>query len=186
MVLRTQLFDRWLEAERRGADEDASRALSRLMRALPHLVPSPRLVENVLLEIGRGAAGLGAAGLGAPLARPLGRLFSWGGRAALVASLVLVSSVILWLPVLMIAWSPEVGDLLAAASGLVSLSMGWFEVALSTWSFLAGVGETTAVVLATPQAMLSLAVMMSVGLAALRWLCILTLQERSSIYADSI
>ncbi len=67
MVLRTQLFDHWLEAERRGAAEDASRALSGLMHALPYLVPSPRLIENVLLEIGRGAADLGA-----PLVRPLG------------------------------------------------------------------------------------------------------------------
>ena len=173
MVPLMQQFQDWLQAEKHGSEQQASHALTLVMGGLPQLVPSAQLVENVLLEIG----------LGLDLARPASRLLSWSGRAALAASLLLVASAVLWLPALLLALSPEVGDLISLAGGLVSLVKGWFGVALSMWTFLAGVGETVAIVLATPQAILGLVLMISVGLAALRWLHSLTLHERS-IYAD--
>jgi hypothetical protein len=174
MVFARRQIRSWLEAERSGRDDEASRALSGLLRALPELSPSPGLLDNVMLAVD------------ASVVRPLSRLFSWAGRAVVAASVVLVAAAIVSLPLLRVTWSPEVGDVLAVASGLARLSKGWLDAALSMWGFLAAVVDTVTVVLATPQAMLALALMMSVGLAAFRWLYNLTLHERGTIYADQL
>ncbi len=168
-------LQRWLDAERRHSegvipDGEAERTLTALFRALPYHSPTAALGRRVMLELG--------------FAEPTTPL-AWAGRAMLLASLLVLATGLLALPTLTLGVLSSVGHLLSLALGAVKAAAWWMATSVSIWQTLTELGHLISLVLATPEAMLGLALTISTGVVAFWLLYNLTAYDRSSRYADS-
>lgn len=171
----TRIIARWLTA---GAPEASTPELeaswSDLLAELPDETPSPAFVNGVMLRV---AAERGAAA--ARAVRDLAPRWRW----ALAACLALVGLSALALPVVLIALPLPIGGLIATLAGAVKAGAVWLAQGASVWRFLADVGQTTSVVLATPEATAFLATFALLSAAALRLLFELTRDDRRTFDA---
>jgi hypothetical protein len=158
-------IERWLES---GASETASldleSAWSRLLSELPDEPPGAGFADRVMLRV---------AALGSP-SRDLSPRLRW----ALVACLALIGVCALAVPALLLAFPPPVGSVIDTLAIAVKAGAAWTAQALAVWSFLAGVAQTLAVVVATPQAAAFLVSIALLSAAALRLLFELTRKDR--------
>ena len=170
-------LQRWLDAERRHSEgvlpaSETERTLTALFRALPYHSPTAALGKLVMLELG--------------FTKPRTTPVAFAGRAMLLASLLALATGLLALPTLTLAVLSPVGHLLGLALGAVKVAAWWMTASVSIWQMLTELGDLISLVLATPEAMLGLALTISTGVVAFWLLYNLTAHDRSSRYADSI
>ena len=168
-------LQRWLDAERRHSegvlpDGESERTLTALFRALPYHTPTAALGKRVMLELG--------------FIKPRMTAVAWAVRAMLLASLLVLATG-LALPTLTLRVLSPVGHLLGLALGAVKVAAWWMAASVSIWQMLTELRYLFSLVLATPEAMLGLALTVSTGVVAFWLLYNLTVHDRSSRYADS-
>lgn len=158
-------IERWFLA---GAPDSTSPELeaawSSLLQELPDDSPSAAFTDRVLLRV---------AGL-----RGTARDLSPRARLALVACVALMGVSCLVMPALLLAFPLPVSDAIDVIATLIKAGAVWAASGLAVWRFLAGVAQTTSVVLATPQAAAFLVGIALLSAAALRLLFELTRQDR--------
>ena len=167
----------WLESEDAGEEHRAEEALTALLSLLPYRLPSAAFASRVLREL-RALGKLEGAG----------RRLPWplygAAMASLVACLAFTALALVRLPAVIVALSPSIGTLALSLAAGARLVVTWSVAAFSTWDLLAAVGRTTSHILSTPEALLSAALTLSVGLISLLGLYTLTMQDRSTLDAD--
>ena len=148
------LLKQWLDVQRRHSEGELSegeseRALSALFRALPYHAPTVAITQRVMLELG--------------FAKPKTTAAMWTARALLLVSVLGLSFGLLALPTLALRVVPAVGHLLGLALSAIKVSAWWISASVSVWQMLTDIGHLISVVLATPEAMLGLALTISTG-----------------------
>lgn len=162
----------WLGAgapESIGSDLEA--AWSQLLAALPDEAPSFAFAEGVMRRVAesrRGRRDLPAR---------------W--RLALAAALTLCGISALCLPAVLLAIPLPIGGVIAGVAGVVKAGAAWAAQGVWVWRLLVEIAETTALVLATPEATAFLAGFAVLSAAALRLLYDLTLYDWRSAGAAS-
>ena len=166
-----ETIERWLAS---GAPETTSPELeaawSTLFRDLPDESPSAAFTERVMLRV----AGLRTA-------RDLSPRLRW----AMVACAALIGVSWLLLSALLLVNPVPVGEAIDLLAAAVKAGAVWAAWSGAVWRFLAIVGQTTSVVLATPQAAALLAGFALLAAAALRLLFELTRQDRRIVDATA-
>jgi hypothetical protein len=175
-------LERWLRA---GAPDTTALELEsawrELLAELPDEAPSAAFTSRVMLRV---AEVRDAARALAPRVRAA-RDLSPRLRLVLAACLGLVGVSVLALPVVLVALPLPVGGLIAALASAVKAGAVWAAQGFSVWEFLADLGQTIAVVLATPEATAFLVSFALLSAAAFRWLFELTRTDRRSADATS-
>lgn len=170
------VLKQWLEAQRRHSEGELSereseRVLTALFRALPYHAPTVALSRRVMLELG--------------FAKPRPTAAAWSARALLLVSLLVLAAGLFSLPTLVLRVASPVGHLLGFGLSAIKLSAWWLAASVSIWRTLADIGHLISIVVATPEAMLGLALTISTGVVAFCLLYNLAAHDRSSRYADS-
>lgn len=169
---RRQALRSWLEAERRGDDLVAERALAGLWRRLGRPAPRPGFARRTLRR-----AGL-APGRGWALPGP-----RWLPRAALAAAFVLTAVPLAVAPVSAIAVA-RIGDrLLVSAIGLVVAVSERLAHGLTAWSVAERISGSLVDGLAQPPALIALGLALLTSFLAFGWLTRLLALERSNKHA---
>ncbi len=169
-------LQRWLDAERRHSegvlpDGESERWLTALFRALPYHSPTAALGKRVMLELG--------------FTKPGTTPVAWAGRAMALVGLLVLATGFLALPTLTLRVLSSVGHLLGLALGALEVTGWWMVATVSIWQTLTELGYLISLVLATPEAMLGLALTTFTAVVAFWLLYNLTAHDRSSRYADS-
>jgi hypothetical protein len=165
-------IERWLEG---GAPDTTSPELeaawSSLFQDLPDESPSAAFADRVMVRV----AGLRKS-------RDLSPRLRW----ALVAGVALLGVSWLVLSALLLAYPVPVGETIDLLTGAVKAGAVWASWSSAVWRVLAAVGQTTSVVLATPQAAGFLACIALLSAAALRLLFELLRQDRRMVDATTL
>ncbi len=170
---RKQALFRWLEAERRGDDAAAERALVSLWRRLGRPAPSPGFVRRTLAR-----AGLDPRAARRRIWAPPGTI--WLPRAALAAALALVAGSITLVPVSLITLATAGDRLLGAAIGLVAALSERLAHGLTAWSVATRISQSLVAGLSEPPAVAALATALLMSFFAFGWLRQLLTLERSA------
>ena len=171
----------WLEREAEsaevireaGREADAERALARVFRRLPLDRPSAGFADRVLVQAGVAAL---RTGTGLPAWMPL-PLF----RGLVAACLVLVGSLVVFLPGLVRVLTPRLGlsDWISGTIELASGAAHRLAEAMTVVEAVTGVGSTLADIILTPTWSVFLVVSLLVSAAATRALHDLIVPSRS-------
>lgn len=164
-------IERWLAI---GAPDATSPELeaawSTLFQDLPDESPSAAFADRLMVRV----AGLRKS-------RDLSPRVRW----ALVACFALMGVSWLVLSALLLADPVPVAETIDLLTGAVKVGAVWASWSVAVWRFLATVGQTTSVVLATPQAAAVLAGIALLSAAALRLLFELLRQDRRMVDATA-